>query len=429
MTDHQLLLVIAEILVLVLAARVGGEIASRFGIPSVVGEIVMGIMLGPSLFGALWPGGFRALFPPDQIQRNLLEMIGWIGVLFLVLSAGLETRLGVLREHGRAVLLGWIGAFFLPFAAGWAFGLFAPDALVGPEADRTTFALFIGVAMSISAIPVIARILMDLDLIGTRLGVLVMSTAVADDTVGWIVLAVVTGLAQGEGLALGTVAVTMTATAAFVAVAFTAGPLLCRHALRGSRRLQIPHAELSVVMLLVLLGALITQAIGVHLVLGAFVIGIQIRRTGLSLAGSEGVIRQAGTGFFTPFFFAYTGLRVDLTTMRGSTLVATVVAVAIACLGKFVGGTIGARLGGLPRWEAIGTGVGLNARGAMELVIAAIGISIGVLTAQGYAMLVMIAVSTTIMTAPLLRFVVSRMQRDADAAAASAAADVKPATP
>src|SRR5687768_1097155 len=115
----------------------------------------MGILLGPSLFGALWPGGFRALFPPDPSQRNLLELVGWIGVLFLVLSAGLETRLGVLRQHGRAVMLGWVGAFFLPFAAGWGFGLFAPDTLVGPEADRMTFALFIGVAMSISAIPVI----------------------------------------------------------------------------------------------------------------------------------------------------------------------------------------------------------------------------------------------------------------------------------
>lgn len=427
MTDHQLFLVLAEILVLVVAARVGGEIAARLGIPTVVGEIVMGILLGPSLFGQVWPGGFRALFPDEPAQRNLLELIGWVGVIFLVLSAGLETRLGVLREHGRAVMTGWAGAFFLPFAAGWGFGLLAPDSLVGPEADRATFALFIGVAMSISAIPVIARILMDLDLIRTRLGVLIMSTAVADDTIGWIVLAVVTGLARGEGLAVGNIAGTMAGTAAFVLVAFIAGPTICRRALRQSRRLKIAHAELSVVLLLVLLGAMTTQAIGVHLVLGAFVMAIQIRRTGLRLGAVEGSIIQTGLGFFTPFFFAYTGLRVDLTTMRGSALVATIVAFVIACLGKFVGGTVGARLGGLGIWEAIGTGIGLNARGAMELVIATIGLSIGVLTAEGYAMLVLIAVSTSLMTAPLLRLVVERMRAQGAPSPHSATANPAPA--
>ena len=419
MSEHQLFLILAEVLVLVLAARLGAEAAARLGIPAVVGEIVVGLLLGPSFFGWLWPGGFDALFPPDATQRHLLELVGWIGVLFLVLSAGLETRLGVLREHGRAVMLGWIGAFFLPFALGFGFGRVAPDALVGPEANRTTFALFIGTAMSISAIPVIARILMDLDLIRTRVGVLIMSTAVADDTVGWFVLAVVTGLAKGEGLALGSVAGTMALTAVFVAVAFLGGPAFCRRALRMSRRLRIPYGELSIVMLIVLLGAMVTQAIGVHLVLGAFVAGIQIRRTGLRLHESEGTVRAAGIGFFTPFFFAYTGLKVDLTTMRGSTIAATAVAIAIACLGKFVGGSVGARMGGLSRWEAMGTGVGLNARGAMELVIATIGLSIGVLTPEGYAMLVLIALSTTLMTAPLLRVAMRRMRDEAAEAPAA----------
>ncbi|MGH2794454.1 MAG: cation:proton antiporter [Actinomycetota bacterium] len=412
MTDHQLLLVLAEILVLVVAARVGGEIAARLGIPTVVGELTMGLLLGPSFFGWLWPGGFDALFPADNAQRSLLELIGWIGVLFLVLSAGLETRLGVLREHGRAVMLGWIGAFFLPFAAGWVFGLLAPDGLVGPEADRVTFALFIGVAMSISAIPVIARILMDLDLVGTRLGVLIMSTAVADDTIGWIVLGAVAGLARGDGLALGSLAGTIAATGTFVIVAFLIGPPLARKALRASRRLRISQAEMTVVMAFVILGGLITQAIGVHMALGAFIIAIQVRRSGLRLTESESVVRQMGLGFFAPFFFAYTGVRVDLTEMSGSALLATAIVIVIACLGKFVGGAVGARLGGLPRWEAIATGVGLNARGAIGLVIAAIGLSIEVITPDAYALLVLVSVVTTLMTAPLLRACVARMRRD-----------------
>jgi Kef-type K+ transport system membrane component KefB len=427
-TDHQLFLVLAEILVLVVAARVGGELAARLGIPTVVGEIVMGIFLGPSLFGAVWPGGFRALFPPDPSQRNLLELVGWMGVLFLVLSAGLETRLGVLREHGRVVMLGWLGAFVIPFAAGWGFGILAPDALVGPDADRTSFALFIGVAMSISAIPVIARILMDLSLIRTRLGVLIMSTAVADDTIGWLVLGVVAGLARGEGFALGNLAGTLAVTAAFVLIAFTAGRNVCRWVLRSSQGLRIPHAEVSVVLSFVLLGALATQAIGVHLALGAFIMAIQVRRTGLRLNTSEHVVHQIGTGFFTPFFFAFTGINVDLTTMRGTTLVATIVAIAVACLAKFVGGALGARAGGLPKWEAIATGVGLNARGAIGLVIAAVGLSIGVITEEGYAMLVLVSVTTTLMTAPLLRLCVRRIANFGPAPGA-VDADLRPATP
>ncbi len=306
----------------------------------------------------------------------------------------------------------WLGAFLLPFAAGWGFGLVAPDVLVGPAADRMTFALFLGAALSISAIPVIARILMDLDLIGTRLGVLIMSTAVADDTIGWIVLGAVAGLAQGDGLALGTVAGTLTVTAAFVLFAFTAMPIVARRALRLTRKMRIAQAETTVVMGLVILGAIATQAIGVHMALGAFIMAIQIRRTGLNLSASEDVIRRMGLGFFAPFFFAYTGINVDLTEMRGAAYGATVIVVVLACAAKFVGGAAGARIGGLPRWEAIATGVGLNARGAIGLVIAAIGLSIGVITPDAYAMLVLVAVITTLMTAPLLRYCVARMDRE-----------------
>jgi Kef-type K+ transport system membrane component KefB len=166
---------------------------------------------------------------------------------------------------------------------------------------------------------------------------------------------------------------------------------------------------MTVVMGLVVLGAITTQAIGVHMALGAFIIAIQVRRTGLNLSASEDVIRRMGLGFFTPFFFAYTGINVDLTEMSGAAVLATVIVVVIACAAKFVGGAAGASIGGLPRWEAIATGVGLNARGAIGLVIAAIGLSIGVITPDAYAMLVLVAVITTLMTAPLLRMCVGRM--------------------
>lgn len=413
MTEHQLFLFLVEVGVLFLAARIGGEVAARLGIPLHVGELAVGMMLGPSLLGSVWPGAFETLFPVDAMQRGLLEIFSWMGIIFLVLLAGLETRLGILRQVRGALLGGWIGGFGLPFAMGFVLGMHFPDALVPETIDRPVFALFLATAMSISAIPVIARILMDLDLYKTRMGMIIISTAIADDTIGWVVLAIVAGLASG-GLETPEVARTILLTLAFVGVAFTIGKRFVRFAMRFSaRRLKVPYSQVSMIMILVFASGAITQAIGVHLVLGSFVAAILIGR--IKRLDPEAIIgiKQVGLGFFTPFFFAYTGLKVDLTTLRGNALTFTALSVLVACVSKIVGGGLGARLGGLPTMEALAVGVGLNARGAMELVIAAIGLSLGILTDATYAIIVLIAILTTVMTAPLLKFFVKRVEADA----------------
>ena len=414
MTEHQLFLFLAEVAVLFLAARVGGEIAARIGIPLHVGELVVGMMLGPSLLGWLWPNGFEAVFPKDVLQRSLLDIFSWTGIIFLVLIGGLETRLGILRRARGAVLGGWLGGFFLPFVAGFGLGLSFPDNLVPPGIDRPVFALFLATAMSISAVPVIARILMDLDLYKTRIGMVILSSAIADDTIGWVVLSIVAGLASG-GVQAGAVLRTLGLTAAFLLTAFTVGRNFVRKSMRFSSRLRVPHAQVSMMLLLVFAFGALTQAIGVHLVLGSFVAAILIGRLPQVDRSAIESVRQVGMGFFVPFFFAYTGIKVDLTSLHGSALMFTLLAVVVACLGKLIGGSIGARFGGLPKWEAIAVGVGLNARGAMELVIAAIGLSIGVLNEATYAIIVLIAVLTTVMTAPLLKFCVGRAGPDAAA--------------
>ena len=253
----------------------------------------------------------------------------------------------------------------------------------------------------------IARILIDLNLYRTRMGMIILSTALADDTVGWIVVSIVAGLVTG-GVATGEIASMVSLTVAFVVLAFTAGRKLVRHAIRFSAKRRAPYAQASMMFILVLAFAGITQAIGVHLVLGAFVAAILIGR--LDRIDKEAVasIRHVGMSLFVPFFFAYTGIKVDLTALRGEVLVFTVLAVLVACLGKIIGGGLGARLGGLPRWEALAVGFGLNARGAMELVIAAIGLSIGILNEATYAIIVLIAVLTTLMAAPMLKVCVRR---------------------
>jgi Kef-type K+ transport system membrane component KefB len=411
-TEQQLFLFLVDVAVLFIAARLGGELAARIGIPLHVGELVFGIMLGPSLLGWIAPGAFDALFPATPEQRTLLDVFSWTGVVMLVLIGGLEARLGILSRARAAVIGSWIGGFTLPFAAGFALGMVFPDSLVPTAVGRPVFALFLATAMSISAIPVIARILMDLDLFRTRTGSVIIAAAVADDTIGWIVLSVVTGLAAG-GVALGSVTSTILLTAAFAAVALTVGKVVVDRALSVGTRLRIPHAGTSIVFAIVLVFAAVTQAIGVHLVLGVFVAALLIGRSGRVDRRTVAGLREIGMGFFVPFFFAYTGIKVDLTMLRGSALAFTVAAVVVACVGKIVGGGLGARLGGLPRWEALAVGFGLNARGAMELVIASIGLSVGVLNDATYAMVVLIAVFTTVMTAPLLRWCIGRADSSA----------------
>jgi Kef-type K+ transport system membrane component KefB len=410
-TEHQLFLYLAEVVVLVAVARLGGEIALRLGIPQVIGELALGLCLGPSLFGVLWPGGFNALFPADPSQRNLLDITYWLGVVFLVLIAGVGTKLRLVRTSQRAAVASWACGFLLPFALGFALGWFTPADLIGPGISRGVFSLFFGTALSISAIPVIARILMDLNMLNTKVGAIIMSSAVADDTVGWIVLAVVTGLASAEHqVDKGAVATALIGTAALLVFTFTIGQRLVDATIRRSLRLKSPHMQATVMFLIVFAAGAFTQWIHVHLVLGVFIGGLLISRSKerKAMRASRDAVREIGFAFFIPFFFAYTGLKTDFTTLTGHALPIAILAVVLACLGKLIGASLGARIGGLSTWESLGVGSGRNARGAMELVIAGIGLSIGILTEPSYATVVLIAIVTTLMAGPMLRFCAKR---------------------
>ena len=379
---------------------------ARLRIPIHVGELAAGILIGPTFFARIWPGAVENLLAPTS--RALIDVFSWIGIIFLVLIGGLETRLGLARRARWAVVGGWLGGFGLPFGAGYLFGMLFPAELIPPNVERPVFALFIATAMSISAIPVIARILMDLDLLQTRVGTVILSSAIADDTVGWITLSIAAGLA-GTGVATAGLARTILLTIAFVVVAFTFGKRLVRKLMTvTSDRMRTPFPQVSMMFLLVFGFGAITQAIGVHLVLGAFVAAILIGRIRRLDSQAVAAVRQVGMGFFVPIFFAYTGTKVDLGSLGGSALIVTVIAVLIACVTKIVGGGLGALAGGMRGWEAVAVGIGLNARGAMELVIAAIGLSIGLLNEATYAMVVLIAVITTMMTSPLLQWSVSK---------------------
>jgi Kef-type K+ transport system membrane component KefB/nucleotide-binding universal stress UspA family protein len=408
---HELLLVLVQLSLLLLVARGLGELMRRINLPPVVGELLAGVLLGPSLFGLLLPDLQAHIFPKSQEQSNLLSVISWLGVLFLLIVTGLETDLKLILRKGKTALLISLGGIIIPFITGFGLGWLLPDNFLADPEKRLVFSLFIATAMSISAVPVIAKVLMDLNLIRRDIGQVTLAAGMTDDTIGWILLSVVSGLASSGKFDLGTIFHSVSAAILFLAIAFTIGRTIVDQILRWvDDYVGGIAASMSVVLILSLAAAALTHALGLEAALGAFVLGIlagQSRR----FSNEAGHMLEVFTAsFLAPIFFASAGLKVNLLALLvPQTLLFGLIVLAVACVGKFTGAYLGSRVGGLSHWEGLAMGSGMNARGAMEIVVATIGLSLGVLNPQMYSIIVMVAIVTSLMAPPLLRWTLSKV--------------------
>lgn len=420
LSEHQLLLLFAELFLLLCTARGLGELAKRVGLPSVLGELLAGIVIGPSLLGVLAPGVFLLLFPQDPAQYHLIEAVSWVGLLMLLIVTGLETDLELIVNRAKPATYTAFCGIVIPFVMGVGLGYILPGEFLADDGQRFVFSLFIGTALSISAIPVIAKVLIDMEMIHRDVGQITIASGMLNDTVGWILLALVASLARAGGdEALSTAGETLIWLVIFLGVSFTLGPRFVEWLLRwidatlGSDDL----SKTTVVMILALGVGTITHYLGLEAVLGAFIVGVlvgQVRRFDSSARHTFEVIT---IGIFAPIFFATAGLRVDLTTMADPTvLLAGIAVLGVAIAGKFIGSYIGAKAAGLSTWEGIAIGSGLNARGALELIVATIGLSIGVLTTTTYTIIVAVAIVTSLIAPPLLRHSLGRIEPSADEA-------------
>lgn len=406
-SDHQLLVFWLELLALVAVARGLGALMARIGQPAVVGELAAGLLLGPSVLGAVAPGLQAWLFPPDDaLQRSLLASLGWIGAFLLLLLTGLETELGLIRRLGRGVGFVAVGSLLVPLLAGVNLGFALPETFVGEGSPRLVFALFMGTALAISALPVIAKILSDLDLMRRNVAQALLAAAMLDDIVGWILLGAVAGLARSGSLEAGRLLFTVAGLLVFLALAFTLGQRTVDAVLRAVRlRRGGVASSLTSVLLIALSSGALTHAIGLEAVFGAFVAGIVIGRSRFHdeevFAHLEGLTRA----FFAPLFFASAGLRVDLGLLADPVVLRWGLVVLVAAsLTKFVGAYLGSRLAGLAVREGMALAVGLNARGAVEIIVATVGLSLGVLNARSYTVVVLLAMVTSMMAPLLLRW-------------------------
>lgn len=410
---HDVLALVFQIAILLLVARSFGEIAQRLGQPSVVGEIIAGIVLGPSLLSSLVPVMGEWIVPQTEVQGYLLEVVSLIGAMFLLLITGLETDIKLIKRHARTAIGVSFGGVSITFATGFMLGQYLPDFLVADPDNRLIFELFIAVAMSISAIPVIAKVLMDLNLMRRDVGQTILAAGMSDDTTGWILLSIVAGLASGEAVTAGSVLQIIGSVLAFMVLSFTVGRWIVKKLLTYVQdEVKSSDRLLTLVVAMAFLWGAITQALDLEAVLGAFVMGILF---GMMPRLPEEVIRKlesTALGIFAPIFFAVAGLKVNMLNLFEPTLIfITLLVIAVATLGKVVGTYFGARvIGGRDHYTALSFGAGLNARGAMEIIIATIGLNLGILTQDMFSIIVVMAMATSLMAPSALRWVLERVE-------------------
>jgi Kef-type K+ transport system membrane component KefB/nucleotide-binding universal stress UspA family protein len=406
--EHQLLIFWTQLLVLVAMARICGELMRRINLPAVIGQLAAGVILGPSIFGRVWEDGFHWFLPEEEISSGALLAISWLGVAMLLVTAGFETDLALIRRLGRAAALVTGFSLLVPLVGGLAVGFLLPESFIGAESDRTVFALFVAAALSVSALAVIAKILSELGLMRRDFGQITVAAGMANDVVGWVMLAVFAGFAASGSVSIGAVLQTVLGLAAFLALAMTVGQRVVDRALRWVRRdgPNIPGA-MSVVVFTMLIYGVATQALGIEAVLGAFVAGVVLHRSRFQQPDVLHHIESVTTTFLAPVFFATAGLRVDLGLLAdGEAFFWTLVVIGVAIVAKFAGAFLGARLAGQSNRAAAALGAGLNARGALEIVIASVGLSLGVFNETAYTVIVIVPLVTSIFAAVSLRIAV-----------------------
>jgi len=410
--EHELFLFLVQFALLLVVARALGLVAARFGLPTVVGELLAGFILGPSLFGNIAPGLFDSVFPQTPEQVHLLEIISWLGVIMLLILTGLETDVGLIARKGKGAAAISLGGIVVPFGLGFLLGFVLPTDFVADPNKRLVFALFIGTAMSISAIPVIAKVLMEMKIIRRDIGQITLAAGMIDDTIGWILLSVVAGLASSGTVSPFSAGRSVFSVLAVLVVSYTLGRKLVGALIRTlDNAVGGEMIKITALMALALAFGAVTQKLELEAVLGAFIAGILVGQVKRFDERTRHVFEQVALGVFAPVFFAASGLRVDPGKLAEPKVLGVgLLVLAIAIIGKFVGAYAGARVSRLGHWEALSLGAGMNARGAMEIIVATVGLSRGILTPEMYSIILMVAIVTSLMAPPILRWTLAHVE-------------------
>jgi Kef-type K+ transport system membrane component KefB len=400
---NDLIRLLVQMALIIAVTRGLGLVLRRIGQPLVIAEVIGGILLGPSFLGWLWPDAMATLFPAASMPA--LTLLSQLGLLLFMFLVGLELDPALLKGRARSSVIISQTSIVFPFVLGSALALWLYDLYATPGVSRLSFTLFLGIAMSITAFPVLARILTERNLFASKVGTLAITCAAVNDVTAWCVLAFVVALSRAQAL-------TQALWTLGLAIVFVGGMFMLVRPLL--RRLGAQHAlrEPSITLiagslLLMLVSSAITESIGIHALFGAFLMGTIFPRGRLA----EALMRRIETltmVLLLPLFFAYSGLRTDIGLLaEPREWLMTGLIVLIATAGKFGGSTIAARASGLAWRESSAIGILMNTRGLMELVALNIGRELGVISPTMFTMLVLMALVTTFATSPALRLVYS----------------------
>jgi Kef-type K+ transport system membrane component KefB len=397
-----LLTVIVQLAVIIAVARLAGNLARRLGHPMVVGEIIAGLVLGPSLLGRLFPHVSAALFPSSTTP--VVSTISQLGLILLMFVIGLEFDFGHIRTHGKTAALVAVSGIALPFALGLGLGSWMQPHF--PQTNPVGFSLFLATALSITAIPVLGRVMVEFNIQRTQIGALTITAAAIDDALGWILLAVVSAVVGARFNPMATVRMVALTLLFALGMGLVVRPLFIRWIDKAvdKRNGELSLDALALVFVAMFACAAVTNLIGIFSIFGAFVLGAVLYDQDRFREAVFRRLKDFVTAFFLPVFFTYTGLHTDMGSLGTGVMWLFLAAVlAASFVGKFVGCGIAARLSGLQPRQAACVGIMMNARALMGLIAANVGLQMNAVPGQVYCMLVMMCVFSTILLSPVLR--------------------------
>jgi Kef-type K+ transport system membrane component KefB len=395
-----------QLSIMLLMARMLAEVARKFKQPAVIGEIIAGLLLGPTVLGMINPDWFQALYPVPSANATILSGFVQVAVVMLLFVAGLEVDLHIVRQQGKQAIFTSLLGLIIPFAIGFVFPYYFPEFFgIADHTQKLIFALFMGTAMAITALPVIVRILMDLNMFKSRMGLLIVASAMIDDVVGWLIFSVILSMIGKAGnMSIG---YTVLLAVSFVAIMLTLGRGIFNRMLPWvNKKLAWPGGVLSISLALCFLGAAFTEFIGIHAIFGAFIVGIALGDSEHFSERAKEIVHQFINNIFAPLFFVSIGLRVNFITNFDLGL--TLVILIIAFVGKIIGAGLGTRLGGFTWRESLGAAFGMNARGAMEIILGIVALENGLINEKVFVSLVVMAIVTSMSSGPLMKWMLKK---------------------
>lgn len=402
----QISALLIAIAIMLFMAKLFGEILVKLNQPSVMGEIIAGVILGPTVLGMISPSTFSWLFLQHEVALAL-NALTTLSVVLLLLVSGLEVDLSVIIKHRNSAAAVSSFGTILPFVVGFSISYFFPSLMgIGEKGDRMIFSLFIGTALSISALPVITKTLLDLNILKDKVGLIIISSAMISDFVGWLLFSLILGMI-GAGLNNFSFWETGAYTLLFVFVMIFFGRRMISSMLAAvNKNFSFPGSSMNLILILGLLGASFTELIGIHAVFGAFIIGIAFGDSVHLKDDTKQILHQFITNIFAPLFFVSIGLRVNFIENFDFQIVGIIA--LLAFITKVAGCGIGASISGMNKSDSMIVGFGMNSRGAMEIILASLALQYGLIQETVFVALVIMALVTSLLSAPLMNYFLKR---------------------